>query len=374
MRYPVILKAAVTCFGDISSLATAVLGGLFLPAKTVQSLKAENLFLRRQLALYEEHGVRRRPTTPWVRVAMVLLSRLFEWKTALVVVQPETLVRWHREGFKQLWRRKSRRKGRPPIPDETVQLIRQIARENIAKGEEEIADLVNLQLGLRLSPRTIAKYIRDLLPPHNPADRGDQRWATFVKNHAKAMVAVDFFTVVSATFRTYYVLVIMEIGSRKILHTNVTAHFTSGWVCQQLREAIPSGHTYRYLIHDRASNFNGQVDNTIKSFGMHPLKTPYRAPRANAHCERLVGTIRRDCLDYLIPLSQNHLRRILNEYAAYYNHHRPHSSLGPGIPDPAKGLPVEPQADPHRLPEGTEAVSTPVLGGLHHTYRLVKAA
>ncbi|HHQ48695.1 MAG TPA: hypothetical protein ENK19_07415 [Acidobacteria bacterium] len=143
---------------------------------------------------------------------------------------------------------------------------------------------------------------------------------------------------------------------------------------QQLREAIPSDHAYGYLIHDRASNFNAQVDDTIKGFGMRPLKTPYRAPRANAFCERLVGTIRRECLDYLIPLSQNHLRQILNEYVAYYNHHRPHSSLGPGIPDPADGLPVEPQPDPHKLPEGTKVVSTPVLGGLHHTYRLEKAA
>jgi len=188
------------------------------------------------------------------------------------------------------------------------------------------------------------------------------------------MVAMDFFTVVSATFRTYYVLVVMEIGSRRILHTNVTASPTAAWVCQQLREAIPAEHTYRYLIHDRGSAFNAQVDDTITSFGMRPLKTPYRAPRANSFCERLVGTIRRECLDYIIPLSQSHLLRILNEYVAYYNHYRPHSSLGPGIPDPAKGLPVEPQANPHRLPEGTKAVSTPVLGGLHHTYRLVKAA
>jgi len=166
----------------------------------------------------------------------------------------------------------------------------------------------------------------------------------------------------------------MEIGTRKILHTNVTASPTSFWVRQQLREAIPFDQPYRFLIHDRAANFNAQVDDTIKSFGMRPLKTPYRAPKANAHCERLIGTIRRECLDYLIPLSQNHLRRILDEYVAYYNHHRPHESLGPGIPDAAEGLPVEPHPDRHRLPEGMKVVSTPVLGGLYHTYRLEKAA
>jgi len=261
------------------------------------------------------------------------------------------------------------------VPPETVARIRQIARENITKGQGEIAALVLLELGLHLSPRTIKKYIRQaLLPPHNPAGRGDQRWAGFVRNHAKAIVAMDFFTVVSATFRIYYVLVVMEIGSRKILHTNVTASPTSFWVRQQLREAIPFDHAYRYLIHDRASNFNGQVDDTIKSFGMRPLRTPYRAPRANSFCERLIGTLRRDCLDYLIPFSQKHLRLILKEYVAYYNRHRPHGSLGPGIPAPAEGLPVEPQPNRHRLREGTRVVSTPVLGGLHHTYRLVKAA
>ncbi|NOZ95272.1 MAG: transposase, partial [Acidobacteria bacterium] len=321
-------------------LLTLILA-LIAPAWAQARAEARHLFVAHQLALYHAREAPRKPTTPAFRLTMVFLSRLFDWRHALLIVRPETLVRWHRDGFKSLWRRKSRPKGRPPVPPETVALIRQIARDNIAKGQGEIAALVLLELGLRLSPRTIKKYIRQaLLPPRNPAGRGDQRWASFVRNHAKVIVAMDFFTVVSATFRTYYGLVIMEIGTRKILHTNVTASPTADWVCQQLRDAIPCDHAYRFLIHDRAANFNGQVDKTIKGFGMRPLKTPYRAPKANAHCERLIGTIRRDCLDYLIPFSQNHLRLILREYVAYYNHHRPHGSLGPGIPDPAEGLPV----------------------------------
>jgi len=186
-------------------------------------------------------------------------------------------------------------------------------------------------------------------------------------------VATDFLTVVSATFRIYYVLVVMEIGSRRILHTNVTAHPTADWVRQQLRQAIPCDHAYRFLIHDRGSAFSSRVDDTIRSLGIRPLRTPYRAPRANAYCERLIGTVRRECLDYLIPLSQNHLRLILREYVDYYNQARPHSGLGPGIPEPV-GDAVEPQPDPHRLPESAHVVKIPVLGGLHHDYRLEKVA
>jgi len=370
-----IFKTIRPVLRDAASVATSFLSGFLAPSATIASLKAENLFLRKQLALYAEREARRAPTTPSIRLTMVFLSRLFKWRDALVIVRPETLIRWHRDGVKAIWRRKSRRgRGRPPLPPETVALIREIARQNLPLGQDKIMQLIRTQIGHRVSARTIARYIRDLLPPHNPAGRGDQRWATFVRNHARAIVAMDFLTVVSATFRTYYVLVVMEIGSRRILHTNVTANPTADWICQQLRHAIPCDHACRFLIHDRAANFNGQVDDTIKSFGMRPLKTPYRAPKANAHCERLIGTIRRECLDYLIPLSQNHLRRILDEYVAWYNHHRPHEGLGPGIPDPAEGLPVEPHPDRHRLPEGTKVVSTPVLGGLFHTYRLEKAA
>ena len=159
-----------------------------------------------------------------------------------------------------------------------------------------------------------------------------------------------------------------------LIHVNVTGNPTSHWVRQQVREAIPCDHSYRFLIHDRGSAFNAQVDETIRSLGMRPLRAPYRAPRANAFCERLIGTIRRDCLDYLIPLSQGHLLSALRDYVRYYNEARPHSSLGPGFPDPPDGQPVELQPDRHRLPEGSRVVATPVLGGLHHEYRLEEAA
>ena len=162
-----------------------------------------------------------------------------------------------------------------------------------------------------------------------------QNWRTFVRNHAQSIVACDFLVVVTARFRTLYVFLLMEVGTRRIVHCNVTAHPTAAWTLQQLREAIPSDHSYRFLIHDRDSIFSADVDQQLKAFGLRVLHTPARAPKANAYCERLVGTIRRECLDFMIPLGEKHLRRILAEWVPHYNQGRPHLSLGPGIPEPA---------------------------------------
>ncbi len=210
-----------------------------------------------------------------------------------------------------------------------------------------------------------------------PRPRGsrasNQRWATFVRNHAKCIVACDFLVSVTASMRVLYVFVAMEIGSRRILHTNVTAHPTAEWTLQQFRECLAYDHPYRYLIHDRDSIFSASLDSELKGFGLRVLKTPVRAPKANAFCERLIGTIRRECLDFLIPINERHLRRIVGEFVTHYNRGRPHSALGPGIPEPPQ---TEAPAGPHRhkLPAGYRVESTPVLGGLHHEYRLEKEA
>jgi putative transposase len=181
----------------------------------------------------------RRPNTP-IRIALVLLSRLFNWHDALVVVQPQTLVRWHRQGFRLFWRWKSR-PGRPPTPVERRRLIREMAMSNPSWGEERIANGFLLKLGIRVSPRTVRKYM-PLQPPGNP--RGDQRWSTFLRNHASAILACDFCVVVTATFKLVYVLIVMEHQSRRIVHCNVAALPTPAWTLQQLREAIPSDHSY----------------------------------------------------------------------------------------------------------------------------------
>jgi hypothetical protein len=199
-----------------------------------KSLQAEVLFLRRQLALYVERGVKPRRIDAATRVSLALLSRLFEWRSALVVVRPGTVVRWHRAGFRLFWRWRSR-PGRPPIPLELRRLIRRMAKANPLWGQERIANELWLKLGLQVSPRTVGKYF-----PKRPTGRprGDQAWSTFLKNHAQAIVACDFFVAVTSTFRLLYVFVVMEHGSRRLIHCNVTAHPTALWTRQQLREAL----------------------------------------------------------------------------------------------------------------------------------------
>jgi transposase InsO family protein len=166
----------------------------------------------------------------------------------------------------------------------------------------------------------------------------------------------------------------MEIGTRKILHCNVTAHPTAEWTAQQFREAILSDHSYRFLIHDRDSIFSADVDQTIENLGVKVLRTPVRAPQANAYCERLIGTMRRECLDFMIPLGEKHLRTILREWVRHHNHGRPHCSLGPGLPIANVQPAVLLRTNRHQLPPGCKVVSRSVLGGLHHEYRLEKAA
>jgi putative transposase len=332
-------------------------------------LIAENLFLRKQLALFKERKVKPRRVTRTARVAMIALARFFDWRDALVVVKPETFIKWHRTAFRMFWRWKSRKLGRPPLPKNLRELIREMDRENPTWGEERIADELKLKLGIRISPRTVRRY----LDSGKPRGSSGQRWATFVRNHAKAVVACDFLTSVTVSFRVLYVFVAMEVGSRRILHCNVTEHPTAEWTTQQFRECLAFDHPYRFVIHDRDGIFSPRVDQALKGFGVRALKTPVRTPTANAFCERLVGTIRRECLDFLIPINERHLPRILAEFTVHYNRGRPHSSLGPGIPEPNQDS-VPASGHRHKLPEGYRVKSTAVLGGLHHEYRLEKEA
>ena len=349
-----------------------VLFGLVaLSVRPRRSLEAENLFLRRQLGLYKERGVKPRRVDAATRLSLVLLSRLFNWRSALVVVRLETLVRWHRAGWRLLWRSQSR-PGRPPIPLELRQLIRRIATENPLWGEERIANELLLKLGAPISPRTVRKYM-----PKRPAGcpRGDQRWSTFLRNHAKAIVACDFFVAVTATFRLLYVFVVIHHSSRRLVHFNVTAHPTSAWTLQQLREAVGEEDSYRYLLHDRDSIFAKSLDQSIARLGMTVLKSPFRSPKANAICERVIGTIRRECLDWMIALTESHLRSILKEWVVHYNGARPHTALGPGVPDPPAlaAFPARQNKSRHRLDALLAMRARSVLGGLHHEYFLVGA-
>jgi putative transposase len=201
-----------------------------------------------------------------------------------------------------------------------------------------------------------------------------QRWRTFVRNHAQAIIACDFCVVVTATFRLLYVFVVMEHATRRVLHTNVTAHPTALWTLQQLREAIPADHQYRFLLHDRDSIFSPQLDRSICNLGLKVVQTPPQCPQANALCERLIGTLRRECLDCMIPLSEHHVGRLLAQWVRHYNARRPHMSLGPGIPQPSVFLPVPLPAHRYQLPAHLKVVARAVLGGLHHEYWLEQKA
>ncbi len=321
----------------LSKIVPVVLDALAFARNLLRSrsaLAAENLFLRKQLTFFIEREQTPRRTDNATRFTMAALARVFDWKNALIVVKPDTLVRWHRKGFRLFWRWKSRRKGRPPVPEELKKLIVEMAIANVSWGEERIAHELLVKLGIRVSPRTVRKY----MPSRDDSDRGvrhsSQRWSTFVRNHAKAIIAADFLTVVTARFQFLYVFVVMEVGTRKILHVNLTSHPTAEWTLQQFREAIASEHDYRFVIVDRDTKFSEDLRKSVRAMGVRVLRTPPFAPQANGYCERLIGTTRRECLDFLIPLSEKHLRRLLCEWRDYYNQARPHSAFITGTQCP----------------------------------------
>ena len=212
--------------------------------------------------------------------------------------------------------------------------------------------------------------------PAGPPDRSRRslRWSTFLRLHAQGIIACDFLIVVTATFRLLYVLVVIEHRSRRLVHCNVTAHPTAAWTLQQLREAIGFEERYHYLLHDRDSIFAKHLDESVRRLGIRVLKSPPRAPKANAICERVLGTVRRECLDWLIPLSESHLRSILRMWVPHYNVGRPHMALGPGVPDPPSAfLDLRKSNSRHRHGESYAVRARSILGGLHHEYVLAPA-
>jgi transposase InsO family protein len=324
--------------------------------RTREELILENAFLRQQLIILDRQ-VKRPLAKPRERVLLVALaSRLRNWKQALLIVQPATLIRWHQDLFRWLWARLSKppkRGGRPPLLKGLVDLIQRMARENRTWGAERIRGEL-LKLGIRVAKSTILRYIQLVRKPTVP----DQTWLTFLHNHASEIWACDFLQTYDLFFRALFVFVIVELKSRRVVHFAVTRHPTDAWVAQQLREATPYGKSPRFLIRDRDGKFGELFRRVVKGRSIVVLLTPYRAPQANAICERFWGSLRRECLDFFILLGERHLYRVVKEYVAYFNNARPHQGLGQRIP----GEP-EPSAREGKL------IAFPVLGGLHHDYR-----
>jgi transposase InsO family protein len=316
------------------------------------ALIAENLLLRQQLAALtrptrQRPRLRTRDKLFWIGAC---LARR-DWRRHLVVVRPETVIGWHRLGWRLLWRWTSRaRGGRPRLSAEVRELIVRIACENPAWGSERIrGELV--KLGIAVSKRSVQQYRR-----RGPARPPSQSWRTFLANHRPDIWAVDLFTVQTLTFKTLYVLVFIAHGRRELVHWNVTAHPTSAWIWRQLIEATPWGRTPRYLLRDRDAVYGGHFVPRARRLGIDTLLSPIRAPRANAVAERVIGTLRRECLDRLVVVNERHLRAILAEFVRFYNAQRPHRTLRLETPVPV----ARPSAGPIR--------SRAMLGGLQHVY------
>jgi hypothetical protein len=274
------LRTVLRIAGDLVRFVAAVVG-------SHARLAAENLFLRKQLALYVECQVKPHRADDATRIALVALSWLIEWRRVLVVVKPDTLVRWHRQGFRLFWRWKSRARGRPRVPADVRRLIGEMASANRSWGEERIASELLLKLGIRLSPRTVRCYMSTGAAPRGSTR--SQLWSTFVRNHATAVLACDFFVVITASFRVVYVFVVLEVGTRRIRHWNVTEHPTGDWTAQQFRMLVSSDEPHRFLVHDNDSIYSDRVDRTIAAIGLTVLKTPLRSPQANAFFELGTG-------------------------------------------------------------------------------------
>jgi len=241
-----------------------------------------------------------------------------------------------------------------------------MAVENRLWGAERIKGEL-LKLDIRVCKRTVQKYIRQVRRPAPSDHKSNQNWRTFVRNHTSQVWAVDFLPVYDLFFRPLFIFFIMELGSRRVVHFGVTRSPTDGWTAQQLREATPYGEAPRFLIRDNDSKYGEKFTRVAVNSGTEVLRTPYRAPRANAFCERFMGSVRRECLDHVLILGEKHLCRVVKEYVQYYNSARPHQGIGQAIPKVARSPVQEGQSGA----DGVDAkiISFPVLGGLHHDYR-----
>jgi len=326
-------------------LLAALLPTLLSAMRSRRHLVIENLALRQQLATLA--GRRHPDIRPADRVFWVLLRRYWcRWAEALAIVRPDTVVHWHRAGFRVYWNwlsRRGRRSGRPPLPREVRALIRRMATENPWGAPRIHGEL--LCLGFDVSERSVSRYLRSL--PRTP--RANATWKTFLRNHRDGIAAMDF-----------------HHGRRDVVRCAVTTSPTAAWVAQQLREAFPFESAPRFLIFDRDATFSAGLTATIRSMLMEQTRTSFQSPWQNGVAERFVGTVRRELLDHVIVLNERHLRQLIKSFVTYYNEDRTHIGVGKDSPC---GRPVE-----QRPGATSNVVSLPRVGGLHHRYAWRQAA
>ena len=338
----------------------SILFGLLALVRSRSDLALEIVALRHQLAVLREQHAPRPRLRIGDRLLWVWLRRIWpRWRGSLVIVQPETLIRWHRRGFKLYWSWKSRRRGpgRPRVDADTRRLIRRMSIANPLRGAPRIHGEL-LKLGIDVGETSVGKYmVRHRKPP-------SQTWRTFLANHAGDIAAVDFLTVPTATFQVLFVLVIISHARRKVVHFNVTTNPTARWTAQQVIEAFPWDTAPRFLLRDRDGIYGSAFRSRIKGMCIEEIRTAPHSPWQNPYIERLNGSRRRDCLDHVVAINAQHVRRVLKGYFDYYHRSRTHLSLGKVCPESRK---VE-------GPELGDVVELSEAGGLHHRYERRLAA
>jgi len=333
---------------DLLNLIRWLLLGL---VRSRRSLEAENLALRHQLTVLHRSAPKRPTLRNFDRRVFVCLYRIApRILDALTIVEPETVIRWHRAGFRSFWRWKSRRHaGRPSVTPEIRRLIRQMNLANPLWGAPRIHGEL-LKLGIDVGQTSVAKYMaRRRRPP-------SQGWRTFLLNHADGIASIDLFVVPTISFRLLYGLLVVRHDRRRIMWLGVTAHPTAEWIARQVSEACGWDPAPTYLVRDRDRVYGEPFTRRIRAMGIRDRPTAPRSPWQNGYAERLIGSIRRECLDHVIIIGEHHLRHILRSYQQYHNSTRTHLLLAKDSP----------------LTRSVQAVGSilplPDLGGLHHHY------
>ena len=321
--------------------------------KERRDLALENLALRQQLVVLKRSG-KRLAIKKKDRVFWVWLSRFWrEWRESLIIVKPETVVGWHLKRFRVYWMKLSRRRygGRPAVGPKVKALIEQMAEANPLWGAPRVHGEL-LKLGIEISERTVSR----LIP--KPKEPPSQTWRAFLDNHLNEMVSIDFLTVPTAAFRVLFVLVALAHHRRRVAHFNVTEHPTAAWTAQQIIEAFPEETAPRFLLRDRDQIYGEEFRRRVAGMKIEEVITAPHSPWQSPYVERLIGSIRRECLDHVIVLREKHLRRILKSYFDYYHRSRTHLSLAKDAPEPRT---VQP-------PEYGSVIEIAEVGGLHHRY------